>query len=120
MTFKARMDALFNKKVIGTLEKAVRQCAVIVDQTLVATTPVDTGRARANWLPSLNVPRTDKKEPGQPESVDSVLGSYKISDTIYITNNLPYIQRLNDGYSIKAPAGFVESAIERGRRAVKL
>lgn len=117
--FKSKMDKLFQKKVIGTLEKSVRRVALKVDSILAITTPVDTGRARANWLPSLNVPRSDKKEPGQKESVDSVLSAYKVTDTIYLTNNLPYIERLNEGSSQQAPEGFVEAAVDAGKRAVR-
>lgn len=117
--FSVRMKELYQKKVIDTLEKTVRRVALVVDTTLVNTTPVDTGRARANWLPSLNVPRSDSVDLKNTEGVESILPSYKVSDTIYITNNLPYIQRLNDGWSQQAPAGFVETAIEKGRRTVK-
>jgi len=45
--------------------------------------------------------RVDKSKPGKK---------------IFITNNLPYAKRLNEGWSTQAPANFVQAAI---RRALK-
>ena len=117
--FQAQLDAAFKKKVTENLEKTVRAVALVVDSTLVATTPVLTGRARANWNPSLNVPDTALREPNQKKPIDPINSAYKITDTILISNNLPYIKRLNEGYSKQAPAGFVDAALERGKRAVE-
>jgi hypothetical protein len=111
--------------------QTIRAVAIVVDQKLVETTPVDTGRARANWQVSLNeplssqVPWSDetRKEssfiPPRSETALKAAAGFKIDDTIFITNNLPYIRRLNDGYSKQAPAGFVESAIAVGKRIIK-
>ena len=117
--FRVDLEVAFKKKVVETLEKTVKAVAIIVDSELVARTPVDTGRARSNWLPSLNVSETSTVEPGQKPNVGIVLGSYKINDTILITNNLPYIKRLNDGSSKQAPANFVEAAVEFGANTIK-
>ena len=32
---------------------------------------------------------------------------------MFVSNNVKYITRLNDGYSRQAPAGFVQSAIRK-------
>lgn len=117
--FGIQLKNAYQEKVVGTLEKKVRAAALVVDAELAITTPIDTGRARANWLPSLNTPDVRIVEPGTPHEISGILSSYKITDQILITNNLPYIRKLNDGYSKQAPAAFVESAIEKGRRAIK-
>jgi|ERR1051326_2164609 hypothetical protein len=39
--------------------------------------------------------------------------------TIYIANNLPYMERLNAGYSPQTEAGFVERAVELGVVAIR-
>lgn len=119
MTFKDRMDNIYRNKVIKPLEKKVRAVALTLDAELVATTPVDTGRARSNWLPSLNVPDTRRVEPGQKPDIGPTLGAYKVTDTILISNNLPYINRLNEGSSKQAPAGFVQAAIQRAKRIIR-
>lgn len=117
--FQAQLDKAYQVKVIERLEKTVRAVALVVDSTLVATTPVDSGRARSNWNPSLNVPDGSIVEPGQKKSIDPINAAYKITDTILISNNLPYIKKLNEGSSKQAPAGFVDAALQKGKRAVK-
>jgi len=83
-------------------------------------TPVDTGWARANWIPSIaqsvDEPfgsRVNVSSDAQDAGLASV-GAYTLDlGQIYVTNPVPYIQSLNDGHSQQAPAGFVERAIEK-------
>lgn len=79
-------------------------------------TPVDTGHARANWVPSIGSPfggsvaGTSSSE--HDAGVAAVLG-YKLGDgPAWVTNNVPYILILNDGHSSQQPAGFIERAID--------
>lgn len=130
---RKELDAAYKKKVLGVLEAAVKKTALSVDRELVLETPVGNpdlwqspappgysgGRARANWFASINIPRSDTTESTDRDSsntVQAVLGEYNLGDTIFITNNLPYIQRLNDGWSTQAPAGFVDDVVSRNRR----
>ena len=39
--------------------------------------------------------------------------------TVYISNNVAYIGRLNAGSSAQAPAGFVEEAVSTGVSAIQ-
>lgn len=120
-TVRQQLRKQYDVKVVERLEKTVRAVAFVIDAELQATTPIDTGRARANWLPSLNTP--DNRQIQGPQSnhppIAPILTAYKITDSILLTNNLPYIQRLNNGSSVQAPAGFVDIAIARGKRAIK-
>lgn len=119
-SFKQQLDEAYDKKVTKRLEKTVRAVALTVHNTLDLTTPVDTGRARANWLPSLNTPDVRIVEPSVGKAdLDAAITAYKLADTIFISNNLPYIRPLNDGHSKQAPAGFVDIALLRGKQAVK-
>jgi hypothetical protein len=87
---------------------------------LVEETPVDTGWARNNWLPSVGKPITEPVgEPGKPEPGVATRGLGEVGAApsilaapVHITNNVPYIQRLNAGSSSKAPAGFVERIVQ--------
>lgn len=90
--------------------------------TVTSETPVDTGRARSNWIVGLGAARRDTVESYGPEDATAVAtsaGSAVIAgyvnrgQAIYISNNLPYIERLNDGWSAQAPAQFVQSAIQQ-------
>ncbi len=86
-------------------------------------TPVDTGWASANWWPSVSTPASANtgrpgegsvasREAQRAAGVTQVL-SYKLGQgSIYITNNVPYIDRLNNGWSQQSPAGFVDRAVQ--------
>ena len=88
---------------------------------LILKTPVDTGRARANWQVTLNVDsnmsleRTDKS--GGPTLVagEATLSNVKAHDVIYITNNVAYIEVLENGHSKQAPAGMLAVTVEELR-----
>lgn len=117
--------------------RAVRKAALVIDQKVVLATPVDTGRARSNWV--VAVDRTPEgevsayspgKNLGMGESGNAsaaleqgrrAIASYQPGKNreIHITNNLPYIGRLNDGSSQQAPAGFVERAVQAGAQAAR-
>lgn len=112
--FRRELNTAYKVKVEGTLENTVKKTALAVDAAVVFATPVDTGRARSNWIPSLNTPDTRTVEPGQKPDAEAAISAYKLADTIYISNSLPYIQRLNEGHSKQAPAGFVDIAVRTG------
>lgn len=110
-------------------DKLVRKVALSVDQTVVMATPVDTGRARANWIVALDSPATGVIPPYDPgkggstagtnsqQAIDqgkSTIAGYNGGVTINITNNLDYIGDLNNGTSAQAPSGFVEDAVQAG------
>jgi len=87
-------------------------------------TPVDTGWARANWVPRIGEAfsgTAGSREAAEAGSINEGIGqsgvasvatSYKTErGPVHITNNVPYILRLNEGSSRQAPAGFVQAAI---------
>lgn len=122
--FSQRMEKLA-LKIEGNVEKGIRKVVLAIDNALVSTTPVDTGRARANWLPNFNGPATGTTESTSAEaSKAAVAGKVAQFDldkhnAIHLTNNLPYIKRLDEGWSEQQPAGFVRRAILAGVNAVK-
>lgn len=71
------------------------------------------GRFRANWSFSVNVPAqgtTQDVDPGGGKFLAEVaagMSSYEAGPMIWISNNLPYGQRLEHGYSKQAPQGMV-------------
>ena len=108
-------------------DKTVRKVAMAIDRTVVIATPVDTGRARANWLANLDAPietateATDKTGSKAISQAAGVVAAYDgdVNTAIHITNNLPYIVRLNEGSSYQAPANFVQIAVRRASAVVK-
>lgn len=98
----------------------MQSLGLLVDQAIVLATPFKDGIAKSNWLMSLNEPdesinMTNISLNGSYSLslAKSVLGSYPKDSlpTIYISNNLPYIQRLNEGWSQQAGTKYVETAI---------
>lgn len=96
--------------------------------SVVEKTPVDTGRARGNWLVSvgsIDGNTTDRKnKAGTPDTAEiAKIDAMEGDETAYIVNNLPYINSLEYGHSQKqAPNGMVgitmQEASEDFRRAV--
>ena len=130
--FSRRMR-IRSEKVVENVDKLVRKVALVADQAIVSATPVDTGRAKSNWIAQLNSPATQtisayspgelgattaQNEQAAIDQASSVISGYNYGDEIHITNNLPYIQRLNDGYSGQAPTNFVETAVSQAVKAV--
>lgn len=112
-----------------------KKVALAIDAELVITTPVDTGRARSNWTLTLDMPPPPDEtyeaySPGKEgstgaanaqasmEQARTALTDRRPGQEIHISNNLPYIGRLNEGWSAQAPAGFIERAFAAGRAAV--
>lgn len=134
--FDKRMKSLA-KKLVRNIDAGWRATALVVDQAVVLATPVDTGRARSNWRVSAGAPDGNVREPYVPgeggstaaqntraalaQGREAIAGAGANVRAIYISNNLPYIQPLNDGSSAQAPAGFVELAVQRGiHRALEI
>ena len=83
-------------------------------------TPIDTGWASNNWWFSEGSPANSSDQTsGNIETAmqridqDTItISGIKIrGQTLHITNNVPYIARLNNGWSQQTPAGFVDRAI---------
>ena len=132
--FSRRMKKRANN-VSREINRVKRQVALAVDQTVVTSTPVDTGRARSNWIVSLGEPSGEIFEPYAPTSKGGIgetanaqaaiaqgeqqINQVQPGQAINITNNVEYIKPLNEGSSAQAPAMFVEAAVKVGTEAVK-
>lgn len=107
----------FSAKTKEDFGELVAQVAMQVYQNLIYTTPVDTGRARANWIPSIGIPSSQTRGVvGVSELILSAKATFdgrqlKDFPTLYIANNLDYVVYLNQGSSKQAPANFVEAAV---------
>lgn len=119
------------KAIDEAASKTAVDTAMAIVGDLAYKTPVDTSQALSNWRVTLDSPATGTIAPYYPglqgssqrasaaetiNAAKSVLANKKPGQAIFITNNLPYIKRLNDGYSAQAPAGFVERAVLIGRK----
>lgn len=124
------------RAVADNADRLTRKVALAADAAVVLGTPVDTGRARSNWQAELDKPAEGEVNPFSPGEAGSTGGQNARSAIgaaaavvskyngdrnreIHLTNNLPYIGRLNDGWSAQAPAGFVEEAVHAGAAQIK-
>lgn len=103
--------------------KVVRRAAVAGSNALIIGTPVDTGRARGNYVITIGAPRfqvIDNLDPSGSSSLQnaiSTINRWKVGKgPIFITNSLPYIVRLDEGYSQQAPSGMSKAAVLAIRR----
>lgn len=105
-------------------EKLMTRLALNLTANFVEDTPVATGWARANWVPAIGTPRrktagtraaaeAGKIDFGPQTSGQLAVLGYKLGPAIFISNNVPYIDKLNEGSSSKAPAAFIQAAILR-------
>ena len=117
------------------VDKVVRTAAIAVDEAVINKTPVDTGRARSNWIASIGAPTSETRQPFSPgvklglgESANataakaeaaSVINSRRFASAIFITNNVDYIGKLNNGSSLQAPKNFVQTSVQEGAQRVR-
>lgn len=114
---------------------AACQVAIAIITDLVIETPVDSSKALSNWVVGIGAPNRSVLEPysyghlGSTQEISAadaiaaaraVLATKQPGQPIFISNNLPYIRRLNEGSSSQAPAGFVERSALIGSRQAKV
>jgi len=115
----------FDQAVRRFLSVTVPQRVDMVQRTLgfdlfnrvTLATPVDTGWARGSWhltrdTVDLSIPPEPKKGETLPLPTADLKPSLALPSTIYVSNNIPYIDALNNGHSPQAPAGFVDAQFE--------
>lgn len=114
----------FAEKAGANAELITRKVIIDIWAELIERSPVDTGRFRANWIYSLNAKASGTVEtagttlapspaPGPPEIAPGAFGAVH-----FLTNNLPYAQRLETGHSNQAPSGLVGLTIIRWQEIV--
>ncbi len=84
------------------LWQAVRRAAFRAERQIKIRMPVDIGRARASWGHS-----TPPSHPG-----DGIWEENEGALSIVQGSNVEYMQRLNEGWSRQAPAGFIDAEAE--------
>lgn len=107
--FKVLEDADdFSKKVAGELL-----------QKVIVATPVDTGQARGNWRVNVSsvdtstTESTDRSGQGAiSKGIATIQAGGGLGKVVYISNSLRYIERLNNGWSMQAPANFVQLSFQ--------
>lgn len=117
-SFEAQLRA-FEHKTIEKMGRAARKIILDAFSGVIMMTPVDSGRARGSWqsaigsVPSGTVEALDPDGNTVIATVAGVVDGMQPGDVIYMTSNLPYMPRLEEGYSQQAPAGMVRLVVQR-------
>lgn len=121
------------------IDEVVEDVAVSLSQRIIERTPVGQpstwqnpnsappgyvgGRARANWFPTIGTPSDDTTDSTSTnESASRITGIKEqiAGNVYYLTNNLPYIRRLEyDNWSQQAPRGMVRVTLREALRELK-
>lgn len=108
----------------GRVDGAVRKLTLDVFSSVVKMTPVDTGRAKGNWIPTIGTRASGEtnvtdKSGGSTIAVIVATVPEKAGAIVWLTNNVPYIGVLEYGRgngkpgSQQAPNGMVRLSIQR-------
>lgn len=107
----------FVEKAKKNPEKVMRQVSIKLFSAIIKASPVDTGRFRMNWMASGGTPSSGTTD-ATDKSGNIAIGNatsfvIKAADwhEFTLTNNLPYAQRLEYGWSQQAPAGVVRTNV---------
>lgn len=89
-------------------EKVVRGTLIGMGSKIIKRSPVKTGRYRNNWQFSIDAPASGV-DPGGSNELNLVNTANKMvpGNTFYMTNNVPYAERIEYGWSQQAPNGTV-------------
>jgi len=122
----------FAEKTGANIDTVRRKVALDIFGNIIKKTPVDTGRAKGSWVSSINSPSSsvlntvDKNGSVALNNAAQTVSAWDGDDTIWIVNNLPYIRRLEYGWSLQAPVGMLrlsvreyKAFIEKAARSVK-
>ena len=110
---------VFEAKTLDKMGRAARKITLDAFSGCIMMSPVDSGRFRGNWqtavgsAPSGTVELLDPSGNTVIAQAAGAVAGMQIGDVIYMANNLPYAQRLEDGYSQRAPNGMVRLTVQR-------
>lgn len=116
--------AQFADKAGADITEVVTKAVLEIYAGVVMKSPVDSGRFRGNWVVTTNAPASGvvdtldrlplNTRPGDvvAHRARMAMVNFKLGETVYITNHLPYAYRLEyEGWSTQAPAGMVRTTV---------
>lgn len=125
--------------ITGKSEKVVRATALQLFSAVIMGTPVGNaslwktkyppkgyvgGRLRGNWQCTIGEPSdavSDEPDPDGGATVGraaAVIADYKLGPSLYLANNLPYAQWIEDGNSTQRPNGMVAINVAEFQRVI--
>lgn len=133
-SFTLALEA-FEKKANSRIDLVIRKIVMDLFSRVIMRTPVRTGRARANWTVGVNAKpaasSSDKVKDAGPvtqngmgpsatkDKMTLMINQVRSAKEYWLVNSVPYILRLEYGYSQQAPAGMVRVSIVEIQKAVR-
>lgn len=110
-----RAPFLFADDIMTDAHKLQRGMAITLLNNIQLLSPVDTGRFRSNTIVSFGSPdyRYTDNTGGMSEAFSAINGlTPDALPVIHVQNNLPYSQRIEEGWSGQAPQGVFKLSFE--------
>jgi len=107
MGWKGKNPTDFAVQVVSDSEAHVKNIVMDTVQSLIDSSPVDTGAYRASHIISIGSADMGVRGPETNPNHDAAIQAVKIKlgNLVYIQNNLPYAERLENGWSQQAGQG---------------
>ncbi|MCY3229706.1 HK97 gp10 family phage protein [Acinetobacter pittii] len=107
MGWKGKKPTSFSVDVVKNAEEQVKKITMDTVQSLVVSSPVDTGAYRASHVVSIGSADYGVRGPETNAVQDAAIQAikFKLGNLVYIQNNKAYAERLEDGWSDQAPLG---------------
>lgn len=108
----------FTDKARNAHDKITRVATLELFSGVIRATPVDTGRARGAWQTGVGSPppgADGRLDPSAAQPLAEVEQNTPpgAGQVTYLSNNVPYIFRLEEGSSKQAPHGMVRRNVDR-------
>lgn len=138
MSFSKELDEAYEVVVEGSVNETAHKTAAKALQAVVFATPVGNpdlwesapppgytgGHARRNWMVEIDTATAQELDGEDAQGTDTVrdgvvvAGRFDIKrhTVINLHNSVPYINRLDNGWSEQQPAGFVDRAAQAASR----
>lgn len=105
----------------ASITDVARKATADVFRAVVLKSPVDTGRFRSNWNVSVAAPDftfTDSTNSNRGLTEAARALTLPVGGVVFISNGLPYANRLEYGYSKQAPQGMIRTSVIEFRQFV--
>ena len=115
--FNSKINKFTKERVPEEVNLIKKKIGMQLLDRIVMMTPVLTGRARGNWQTSIDDPVSSVLDTTSKSGQTSINKGVRVIErvtsgqSIWICNNLPYIMRLEHGWSQQAPAGMLSVAL---------
>jgi len=117
MSFADGLNSYIKRTKLG-IDDAIIAINTEISTNIIDLTPVDTGRAKGNWIPTIGTSANgindiDDKSGNTTKVKASIEARKSAKKVFFLTNNLKYIRPLEHGSSSQNPSGMVGLSLQQ-------